>query len=84
MPPRKNKYLRELEEILETVNTLQKRVDFIQSQGVNVENITPLLARLATAADAVIAKGTGAITPADVATIVEALTTVVTKLENAA
>lgn len=84
MSPRKNRYLRELEEMLEAVNTFQKRVDFIQSQGVNVDQITPLLSRLATAADALIAKGAGAITKADVQTIVDSLTSVATKLEAAA
>jgi ribosomal 50S subunit-associated protein YjgA (DUF615 family) len=63
---------------------IQKRLDALSQEGVDEDQITPLLTRLSTAAEALIAKGAGAITSADVTTIVNALTDVATKLETAA
>ena len=85
MPPRKNKYLRELEEIQEALNNFQKRVDFIQSQGVDVEQVNAALSDLSINVDALIASKApaGGITPAEAQTIVDGLNAISTKIKAA-
>lgn len=81
---RKSKKHHALVGIQNELAEIAKRLEQLKSEGVDVDQITPLLTRLETAATALIAKGTGAITAADVATIVTSLTDVATKLEAAA
>lgn len=81
---RKSKRHHALIGIQHELEEIAKRIADLQSQGENVDQITPLLTRLEAATTALIAKGSGAITAADVTTIVNSLTDVVTKVEAAA
>lgn len=79
------KFLRELEEMQEAINTFQKRVEFIQSQGVDVEQVNTAISDLSTNVDALIASKApaGGITPAEAQTIVDGLTAISTKIKAA-
>jgi len=73
----------DLAEIKKEISALQKRVSKIQKDGFNVDQINAALSQLNTDVDALIAKGAGAITPAQAATIAQALTDMDTKIKSA-
>ena len=84
MPQKKsNKHTRELERLKKEVAIIQQRLNVLKAEGVNVEAINAALAKLSTDVDALIAKGSGGITPAQAKTIVDGLTALSTKIEAA-
>ena len=84
MPQKKsNKHTRELERLKKEVALIQQRLNVLKAEGVNVEAINAALAKLSTDVDALIAKGSGGITPAQAQTIVDGLTALSTKIEAA-
>ena len=84
MPQKKsNKHTRELERLKKEVALIQQRINVLKAEGVNVEAINAALAKLSIDVDALIAKGSGGITPAQAQTIVDGLTALSTKIEAA-
>jgi hypothetical protein len=60
---------------------IQKRIEVLKSEGENVDQITALMTTLGTDLDALIAQGQGALTPANVQTIVDGLSALDAKVK---
>ncbi len=76
----------ELKRIARQVAKFQKRVTILATRikGEDMDQITAALERLSRAADALIAKGQGAITPAQAGQIASTLSDLAAKIEAAA